>query len=126
MDTFSIVTFIGLIWWRVKGKAVAQHTYGGAAERGGIAPTHSRPRHLIWMSGRSHTPAALYAWGKDPTVPIGQEARQAQELICTQRLEEKSSCLCRRSNPDRPVMQSVARHYIDWVTPATKVKANNY
>jgi hypothetical protein len=29
-----------------KGKAVPQHTYGGAAgERGCVAPTHSRPRH---------------------------------------------------------------------------------
>jgi hypothetical protein len=28
-----------------KGKAVPQQTYGGAGGRGGIAPTHSRPRH---------------------------------------------------------------------------------
>jgi hypothetical protein len=28
-----------------KGKAVQQHTYGGTEGRGGIAPTHSRPRH---------------------------------------------------------------------------------
>jgi hypothetical protein len=29
-----------------KGKtALLQQTYGGAGERGGIAPTHSRPRH---------------------------------------------------------------------------------
>jgi hypothetical protein len=25
-------------------------------------------------------------------------------------------CLCRRSNLDRPVVQSVARHYTDWAT----------
>jgi hypothetical protein len=30
---------------RSKGKAVAQHTYGGAGGRGSIAPTHSRPQH---------------------------------------------------------------------------------
>jgi hypothetical protein len=29
----------------VKGKAVPQHTYGGAGGRGCIAPTHSRPWH---------------------------------------------------------------------------------
>jgi hypothetical protein len=29
----------------VKGKAVSQHAYGGAGGRGGIAPTHSPPRH---------------------------------------------------------------------------------
>jgi hypothetical protein len=28
-----------------KGKAVPQLTYGDAGGRGGIAPTHSRPRH---------------------------------------------------------------------------------
>jgi hypothetical protein len=33
-------------------------------------------------------------------------------------LEEKSSCLCRGSNLDRPVVQSVARHYTDWATLA--------
>jgi hypothetical protein len=27
-------------------------------------------------------------------------------------------CLCRKSNLDRPVVQSVARHYTDWATPA--------
>jgi hypothetical protein len=29
----------------VKGKAVPQHTYGCTGRRGGIVPTHSRPRH---------------------------------------------------------------------------------
>jgi hypothetical protein len=30
----------------------------------------------------------------------------------------KIICLCRRSNLDRPLVQSVARHYTDWATPA--------
>jgi hypothetical protein len=30
---------------QAKRKAVSQHIYGGAGGRGGIAPTHSRPRH---------------------------------------------------------------------------------
>jgi hypothetical protein len=29
----------------------------------------------------------------------------------------KILCLCRESNPDRPVVQPVARHYTDWATP---------
>jgi hypothetical protein len=33
-----------------------------------------------------------------PPVPIGQEAGWAPEPVWTQRLEEKSSCLCRGSN----------------------------
>jgi hypothetical protein len=33
--------------------------------------------------------------GKEPPVPIVQEAGWAREPVWTQRLEEKSSCLCR-------------------------------
>jgi hypothetical protein len=61
-------------------------------------------------------PATLYPRGKDPPVPIGQEAGWDPEPVWTQRIEEKSLCLCRRSNLDRPVVQSVARHYTDWAT----------
>jgi hypothetical protein len=58
--------------------------------RGGIAPTHSRPRHLIGVSGQCHVPAVLYPPGKGPPVPIGQEAGWAPEPVWTQRLQEKS------------------------------------
>jgi hypothetical protein len=40
--------------------------------------------------------------GKGPPVPIGQEAGWAPEPVWTQRLEEKSFCLCRGSSLDRP------------------------
>jgi hypothetical protein len=30
----------------------------------------------------------------------------------------KILCPCRRSNPDRPVVQPVVRHYTDWANPA--------
>jgi hypothetical protein len=59
--------------------------------RGGIAPTHLRPRHLMGVSGQLHAPAALYPRGKGPSVPIVQEAGWAPEPVWTQRLEEKSS-----------------------------------
>jgi hypothetical protein len=49
-------------------------------------------------------------------VPIVQEAGWAPEPVWTQRLEEKSFRLCRGSNLDRPVVQSVVRHYTDWAT----------
>jgi hypothetical protein len=58
-------------------------------------------------AGRSLPP------GKGPPVPIVQEAGWASEPVWTQRLEEKSFCLCRGSNLDRPVVQPVARHYTD-------------
>jgi hypothetical protein len=32
----------------------------------------------------------------------------------------KLLCLCRGSNSDRPVVQSVARYYTDWATPASR------
>jgi hypothetical protein len=50
---------------------------------------------------------------KGPTVPILQETEWAQEPVWTQRLEEKLFFLCRGSNIERPVVQSVARHYTD-------------
>jgi hypothetical protein len=65
------------------------------------------------VSGQHHTPAALYSRGKDPSVPIGQEAGWATEAVWIQRLEEKSSCLCRGWNLDRPVVLSVVRYYAD-------------
>jgi hypothetical protein len=44
----------------------------GAWGRGGIAPTHSRPRHYMGVSGQRHTPAALYPRGKDPRYPLNR------------------------------------------------------
>jgi hypothetical protein len=41
------------------------------------------------MSGQRHATAALYP-GKEPPVPIVQEAGWALEPVWTQRLEEKS------------------------------------
>jgi hypothetical protein len=63
------------------------------------------------VSGQRHVSAALLPPGKGPPVPIVQEARWAPEPVWTQRLEEKSFHLFRGSNPDRPVVQPVVRHY---------------
>jgi hypothetical protein len=49
--------------------------------------------------------------GKGLPVPTVQETGWASEPVWTQRLEEKSFCLCRESNPDRPVVQSVGLNY---------------
>jgi hypothetical protein len=73
---------------------------------------------LDGVSGQSHAPATLYPSGKGPPVPIGQRAGWVTELVWTQRLEEKCTRLCRGSNPNCPVVQSVARHYTDCATPA--------
>jgi hypothetical protein len=62
---------------------------------------------------RSSAPA------KGPLVPIVQEAWWAPEPVWTQRVEEKSLCLCLGLNLDRPVVQPVTRHYTDWATRLT-------
>jgi hypothetical protein len=56
--------------------------------------------------------------GKGPPVPIVQEAVWAPEPVWTQKSKEKSFRLCRGSNLDLPVVQSVARLYTDWAIPA--------
>jgi hypothetical protein len=53
-----------------------------------------------------------------PPVPIVQEAGWASEPVWTQRLAEKMLCPRRGSNPDRPVVQPVVRHYTAWANPA--------
>jgi hypothetical protein len=66
-----------------------------------------------WSASR---PGRALPLGKGPPVPIVQEAGWAPEPVWTQRLEEKSFRFCRGLNPDRPVVQSVVRHYTVWAT----------
>jgi hypothetical protein len=61
-----------------------------------------------WSASRSDRALAP---GKGPPVPIVQETGWASEPVRTQRLEEESFFLCRGSNLDRPVVQTVARNY---------------
>jgi hypothetical protein len=44
---------------------------------------------LDGVSGQRHAPAALYPRGKNPPVPIVQEAGWAPEPVWTLKLEEK-------------------------------------
>jgi hypothetical protein len=68
-------------------------------ERGGTAPTHLDlgTRWGEWSASRS---GRILAPRKGPPVLIGQEAGWAPAPIWTQRIEEKSSHLCRGSNID--------------------------
>jgi hypothetical protein len=65
------------------------------------------------------SPGRALAPGKGRPVPIVQGAGWAPQPVWTQRLEEKSFCLCRGSNLDSPVVQPVARHHTDWATRLT-------
>jgi hypothetical protein len=63
-----------------------------------------------WSASRPRR--AIAPW-KDPRYPLyrrlcGPQSRSGHR--------GKISCLCRGSNVDRPVVQSVARHYTAWVT----------
>jgi hypothetical protein len=67
-------------------------------------------RWSVWLGSR---PGRALVSGKEPPVPIVQEAGWAPEPVWTQRLEEKSFRLCWGSNLNRPVVQPVARHYTE-------------
>jgi hypothetical protein len=84
-------------WRRLGGEKYRSYSFSTSALDGGE-----------WSASR---PGRALPSGKGPPVPIVQEAGWAPEPVWTQRLEEKSFCLCRGSNPDRPVVQPVVRHY---------------
>jgi hypothetical protein len=96
----------------IKGKVGPQHTYEDAG--GEIYSSYSFTTSALggreWSASR---PGRALAPEKGPPVPIVQEAGWAPEPVWTQRIEEKFFRLCRKSNLDRPVVQSVARHYTD-------------
>jgi hypothetical protein len=87
--------------------------HGGAWGERRYSPYSFLTSALDGVSGQRHAPAALL-----PPVPIVQEAGWDSEPVWTQRLEEKILCICRESNPDRPVVQPVVRHCTAWATLA--------
>jgi hypothetical protein len=104
---------ISLPFFTLKKKAVPLHAtvaLGGERRYNSYSFSISALDGGEWSASR---PVRALLPGKRPTIPIVQEAGWAPEPVWTQRLEEKSFCLCRRSNLDRPVVQPVARHYTD-------------
>jgi hypothetical protein len=97
-------------------------------KRKAVSLSHSRRQgerkyssysYLIWALDGGDLSASRpgrAAPRKGPPVPIAQETGWAPEPVWTQRLEEKSFCLCRGSNLDRPVVQSIGKHYAHWAT----------
>jgi hypothetical protein len=67
---------VRMYWQSSKDKEVPQHTYGGAAALDGGEWSASRP-------GRALPP------GKEPSLPIAQEAGWGPEPVWTQILDEK-------------------------------------
>jgi hypothetical protein len=67
-----------------------------------------------WGEWSASPSAALCPRERTP-LSIGQEAGWTSELVCTQRVVEKSvACAGNRTS----IVQSVIRYYIDWATPA--------
>jgi hypothetical protein len=66
-----------------------------------------------WGEWSASSPDRVLPQRKGPPIPTVQEAGWAPESVWTQRLEEESFRLCQGSNLDRPVVQSVTRHYTD-------------
>jgi hypothetical protein len=98
-----------LVWCKALVPLHATQALGG---RGGIAPTHSWPRHRVEVSGQRHAPAALCPGERTPGTHctggwLGLRASWDTEV------RGKPLCPCRGSNPDLPVAQSVVRHYTD-------------
>jgi hypothetical protein len=83
--------------------------------RGGIAHTHSWPRHYMEVSGQCHAPAALCSGERTPGTHctggwVGPRAGLDTEV------RGKILCPCRGSNPDHSIVQSVVRHHTAWAT----------
>jgi hypothetical protein len=117
-------TYIAAVWNREEyyyfrsEEAVPLHAMEVLGERGGIAPTHSWPRHWMRVSGQCHSLAMLYPQGRDPgTHWTGGWVGPRTSLDTEAR--GKILFLCWGSNPNRPAIQSVVRHYADWATPSS-------
>jgi hypothetical protein len=67
-----------------------------------------------WSASR---PGRALLPGKKPPIPTVQEAGWASKAGPDTEARGKILFPCRGSNLDRPVVQSVARHYTDWATP---------
>jgi hypothetical protein len=85
--------------------------------RGSIAPTHSWPRHYIgWVV--SVTPRPRFTPGERTPGTHCTGGWAGPRAGLDTKARGKILCTCRGSNPDRPVVQSVVRHYTAWATTA--------
>jgi hypothetical protein len=65
------------------------------------------------VSGQGHAPVAFYARGKDRRYTLYRRLGGSQSRSGHRVYRKKFFHLCRESNLDRSVVQSVARHYTD-------------
>jgi hypothetical protein len=69
------------------------------------------------VSGQRHDPAELCPGVRTSGTHCTRGLVDLRAGLDTE-VRGKIRCSCRKSNPDRSVVQSVVRHYTDWATPA--------
>jgi hypothetical protein len=79
------------------------------------------------VSVQCHAPAALTTGERTPPrVPTGQEAGWGPDPVRTQEVTRKILLPLLGIELDRPVIQSIVRHYTDWATPAPYIDKYQY
>jgi hypothetical protein len=102
-----------------KAKAVPLHVTEALGWRG-IAPTHSRHRHLMgWMISATPRPS-FSPGGRTPSTHCTGGWVGPRPGLDTE-ARGNILCLCWGSNLERPVVQPVARHYTDWATRLSEI-----
>jgi hypothetical protein len=91
-------------WRRLGGEEYSSYSFTTSALDGGE-----------WSESR---PGSALPPRKGPPVPIVQEAGWAPRAGLDTEVTGKILCPRRGSNPDRPVVQPVVRHYTAWANPA--------
>jgi hypothetical protein len=89
----------------------ASEVLGGGGGRGYSSYSFSTLA-LDGVTGQRHAPVALYPLGKDPGTHCTEGWVGPRAGLDTE-TRGKIHCLCQGSNIDRPVIQSVVRHYTD-------------
>jgi hypothetical protein len=95
--------------------------------------SHYTPRRRLWEStsvlDRGEWSASSPGRALDPGKTPGTHCTGGwvgPRAGLDTKVRGKILCLCQGSNLDRPVIQPVARHYIDWATRLTKLFSLSY
>jgi hypothetical protein len=97
-------------WKRFEGEEYSSYSFSTSALNGGEWSASRLGRDLTQGKG---PPVPIVGW-------VGSRAGLGTEAT------GKIIRLCRGSNLDCPVVQSVARHYTDWATPAPRKSCTFY
>jgi hypothetical protein len=107
--------------WKFKKKQSSPATrHGGAWGERRYSSYSLLTSALDGMNGQRHAPTGICPEERTPGTHCTEGWVGPRAGLDTE-LRGKILNLCRGSNLDRPVVQSVVRHYTDWATPALKI-----